>query len=513
MTKALKKLKQIITSRVMAVSLLLILQIAVIILMIVKLSKYFAFVYMCFMLLSLAVFLYVINKNDNPSYKLAWAVPIMIFPLFGGIFYLLLGSHKVNKYLLKRIADINVETHEIMINDLESATNLMEKDYEAYRQSSYLKNMGFPVYENTETTFHPTGESKFNSLMKRLSNAKKYIFLEYFIIEGGYMWDSILEVLERKAKEGVEVRVMYDSVGCLLTLPEKYYETLRKKGIKCIEFNPLIPVVTLLMNNRDHRKIAVIDGEYGFMGGINLADEYINLYEKHGHWKDAALEIHGDAVKSLTCMFLSMWQSVTGKRENYLKYTSETRPVLEARGFVQPYCDSPLDDDLVGEMTYLNMINRADKYIYITTPYLIIDNESITALSLAAKSGVDVRIITPHVPDKWYVHMVSRAYYSQLVNNGVKIYEYTPGFIHAKTFVADDEIATVGTVNLDYRSLYLHFECGIWMFKTPVIRDMKADFLKTLEVCMPITPDSPILKVRGFKKLLRAILRMFAPLM
>ena len=513
MSKTWKKIKQLVASRITAVALLLILQIAVIVLLIVKLSKYFAFVYVGFMLLSLAVFLYVINKNDNPSYKLAWAIPIMIFPLFGGIFYLLLGSHKVNKYLLKRLADIDVETHQLMVDDLKSAENLMDRDYEAYRQSGYLKNMGFPVYENTETIFHPIGESKFASLMERLKDAKDYIFLEYFIIEEGYMWDSILGVLEQKVKEGVEVRVMYDSFGCLFTLPEKYYKKMEEKGIRCIEFNPLIPVVTLLMNNRDHRKIAVIDGEYGFMGGINLADEYINKIEKHGHWKDAALEIHGDAVKSLTCMFLSMWQAVTGKKEDYTRYISKTKPVLQAKGFVQPYCDSPLDDDLVGEMTYLNMINRADKYIYITTPYLIIDNESITALTLAAKSGVDVRIITPHVADKWYVHMVTRAYYSQLVNNGVKIYEYTPGFIHAKTFVADDEIATVGTVNLDYRSLYLHFECGIWMFKTPVIKDMKADFLKTLEVCTPVTKDSPLLQARGIKKLLRAVLRMFAPLM
>ncbi len=512
MSKTWKKINQLIASRITAVALLLILQIAVIVLLIVKLSRYFAFVYMGFMLLSLAVFLYVINKNDNPSYKLAWAIPIMIFPLFGGIFYLLLGSHKVNKYLLRRLSEIDTERH-LILDDIKSDTDLIKRDYEAYRQSSYLKNMGFPVYENTETTFHPTGESKFEALVKRLENAKDFIFLEYFIIEEGYMWNTILEILEKKVKEGVEVRLIYDSFGCLLTLPDKYYKKMREKGIKCIEFNPLIPVVTLLMNNRDHRKIAVIDGEYGFMGGINLADEYINKIEKYGHWKDAALEIHGEAVKSLTCMFLSMWQAVTGKKEDYMRYISKTVPISSAAGYVQPYCDSPLDDNLVGEMTYLNMINRADRYIYINTPYLIIDNESITALTLAAKSGVDVRIITPHVADKWYVHMVTRAYYSQLVNNGVKIYEYTPGFIHAKTFVADDEIATVGTVNLDYRSLYLHFECGIWMFKTPVIKDMKEDFLNTLKVCTPVTKDSPLLKAKGFKKLLRAVLRIFAPLM
>lgn len=513
MLKIVRKLKQIVTSRVTAVAVLLLIQVLVIVLLVVKLSRYFAFVYAGFLLLSLAVFLYVINKNDNPSYKLAWAIPIMIFPLLGGIFYLLLGSHSVNKYLLKRVTDINNEKQRLMGANLDTTSNLKEKNYEAYRQSSYLKNMGFPVFENTETTYHSIGESKFASLMNRLENAKDFIFLEYFIIEEGFMWNSILEVLERKAKEGVEVRVMYDSFGCMMTLPDNYYKELIKKGIKCIEFNPFVPVVTLLMNNRDHRKIAVIDGEYGFMGGINLADEYINKVVKHGHWKDSALEIHGEAVKSLSYMFLSMWQGVTGKAEDYDRYLSCTKPVESAEGFVQPYSDSPLDEELVGEMTYLNMINRADRYIYICTPYLIIDNESVTALILAAKSGVDVRIITPHIADKWYVHIVTRAYYPQLVSNGVKIYEYTPGFIHAKTFVSDDEIATVGTVNLDYRSLYLHFECGMWMFKTPVISDMKKDFLKTLEVCTPVTKDSPIIKTKGIKKLISAVLRMFSPLM
>ncbi|MEG1972178.1 MAG: phospholipase D-like domain-containing protein, partial [Oscillospiraceae bacterium] len=252
----------------------------------------------------------------------------------------------------------------------------------------------------------------------------------------------------------------------------------------------------------------------GFMGGINLADEYINKRLKHGHWKDTALELHGDAVRSLVYMFLSMWRGITGVDEVCDEYMPPVDYIApKSSGFVQPYSDSPIDEELVGEMTYLNMINRAGKYIYICTPYLIIDNESVTALTLAAKSGVDVRIITPHIGDKWYVHMVTRAYYPQLIAGGVKIYEYEPGFIHAKTFVSDDQIATVGTINLDYRSLYLHYECGVWMYGTSAIGEMKEDFLKTQEKSIPIDMNSPIIKSKGIKKLVCAVLRVFAPLM
>ena len=329
------------------------------------------------------------------------------------------------------------------------------------------------------------------------------------------MWDSILKILERKVKEGVEVRVLYDGFGCLLTLPDDYFRTLREKGIQCIEFNPLIPVLTMFMNNRDHRKILVVDGHTGFMGGINLADEYINAKVKHGHWKDAAVMLRGDAVWSLATMFLTMWDSISDEE---LSDPERYRPLPEElpgsfSGIVQPYADSPLDRDLVGEMVYLNIINRAQRYLYICTPYLIVDNETLTALLLAAKSGVDVRIITPHIGDKWYVHLLTRACYPQLVRGGVKIYEYTPGFIHSKTFVSDDEVATVGTINLDYRSLYLHFECGLWMAHSSCISAVRDDFLETLRVCEQVTLDSPFLKLNGFERLLRAVLRIFAPLM
>ena len=338
--------------------------------------------------------------------------------------------------------------------------------------------------------------------------------MEYFIIDEGVMWNSILEILEEKAKEGVDVRVIYDDMGCIRTLPKKYYKILESKGIKAIAFNKFVPLLSVVMNNRDHRKITVIDGEVGFIGGINLADEYINEKVRFGHWKDASMVMEGQAVWNLTVMFLQLWNFNKEKAEDYEKFRAiksyETN--IESDGYVQPYGDSPLDGETVGEYVYLNIINKARDYVYINTPYLIIDNELVTALTLAAKSGVDVRIVTPHIEDKWYVHMVTRAYYTQLIECGVKIYEYVPGFIHSKTFVCDDEIGVVGTINMDYRSLYLHFECGVWLYKTKSVFEIKEDFLKTLEVCENITLDQ-CKNIKWSNRVLRAILRVFAPLM
>lgn len=328
------------------------------------------------------------------------------------------------------------------------------------------------------------------------------------------MWDPILEILERKARAGLDVRVMYDDLGCMLTLPAHYKRVLEEKGIRCCVFNPFVPVLSSRLNNRDHRKICVIDGHTGFTGGINLADEYINAYKKHGHWKDSAVLLRGDAVWSLTLMFLSLWDYMCGTREDYAlyhprRYLPEPVP---GDGIVQPYTDSPLDDEAVGETVYLNLINKADRYVYITTPYLIISNEMITALTTAAKSGLDVRIITPHIADKWYVHAVTRAYYEVLIEAGVRIFEYTPGFIHAKTFTVDDEYGVVGTINLDFRSLYLHFECAAWMYRCSCIPVMREDFLRTQQVSQEVTLE----ECRGVNlvtRVVRSVLRVFAPLM
>ena len=352
-------------------------------------------------------------------------------------------------------------------------------------------------------------------MLEELEKAEHFIFMEYFIIQEGVMWNAIHDVLRRKAAQGVEIRLLFDDVGSLLTLPNDYDKLLESEGIACRVFNPFVQMLSPRLNNRDHRKILVIDGHTGFTGGINLADEYINAYPKHGHWKDTAVMLKGEAVANLTTMFLIMWGFVNKSDEvfdPYMPHAYHPDPFPEAAGFVQPFSDSPLDGEPIAENVYRALIERAERYVYITTPYLILDNEITTALCTAARQGIDVRIITPHVPDKWYVHAVTRANYPTLIKAGVKIYEYTPGFIHAKMFVSDDDYAVVGTINLDYRSLYLHFECGAWMYKTSCIPDIRDDILKTQEVCQQVTPED-YAHVPFIKRLGHGLLRVFAPLM
>ncbi|MDE7298387.1 MAG: cardiolipin synthase, partial [Lachnospiraceae bacterium] len=338
--------------------------------------------------------------------------------------------------------------------------------------------------------------------------AEKFIFMEYFIIAEGRMWDTILEILKEKAAAGVDVRLLYDDVGCLRLLPFQYYETIRGFGIKCEAFNPFVPFVSTVMNNRDHRKILVIDGETGFTGGINLADEYINEKERFGYWKDTGIMLKGDAVWNLTVMFLQLWNALRPTDTDFDCFRPRAR--YETDGYVQPYGDSPLDFENVGENVYLNIINSAKDYVYIFTPYLISDSEMISALCLAAKRGVDVRIVTPHIPDKKFAFMLTQSYYEQLMDGGVKIFEFEPGFIHAKCFVSDDIVATVGTINLDYRSLYLHFECGVYLYRTSSVMDVKQDAIDTIARSIPVTRDmlKPVLQ----KVVLQAFLKLFAPL-
>ena len=326
------------------------------------------------------------------------------------------------------------------------------------------------------------------------------------------MWDSVLAVLKRKAAQGVDVRVMYDDMGCMFTLSKNYQKQLAEQGIRCCVFNRIVPVMSLLLNNRDHRKLCIIDGRAAFTGGVNLADEYINAKERFGHWKDSGVLVRGDAAWSMSVMFLTMWDYVNNQEEPLDSFRPAKLPVEGAQGFVQPYSDSPLDGEDVARTVYLNMISKAERYIYITTPYLVVDSTTNAALCNAAKSGVDVRIITPHIPDKKSVFQLTRAHYPPLLEAGVKIYEYTPGFIHAKTFVVDDHFATVGTVNLDFRSLFLHFENGVWMCNTPCIKDIKQDFLATQKVSEKVSARQSR-KQNIFLQLYRSILRFFAPLM
>ncbi len=358
------------------------------------------------------------------------------------------------------------------------------------------------------------GQAYFEALLEELEKAEKFIFMEYFIIEEGQMWNSILEILKRKAKQGVEVRIIYDDFGCMMTLPKNYNKKLEEYGIKCSIFNPANPIFTVIYNNRTHRKITVIDGKVAFTGGLNLADEYINKVEKFGYWKDTGILIKGEGVWSFTTMFLNIWNFLIKSDEDYSLYKCNEFKEYEnlSDGYVIPFSDSPLDKEIVSSNVYIALINNATKYVYITTPYLIIDHEMTSALCYAAKRGIDVRIITPHIPDKKVVFEVTRSNYPILIEAGVKIYEYLPGFMHAKSFVVDDLYSVIGTINLDYRSLFLHFECGIWIYNSKTIFDIKKDFLSTIEECKLITLEEAT-NISGLKELLRAILKVFAPLM
>jgi cardiolipin synthase len=511
----MRKVLKALFGRIAITGVLLILQLTILGVGIWRLSESFIYLYVSFILLSLLVMIYIVSRTDNPSYKLAWAVPVLLVPVFGGLFYLLFGGNKIGRILKKQIESTYYEMVDLFYQDENIIKEIEATDKSIANQVKYINNLStFPIYKRTSSEYLSPGEDFYEKLVLELKKAKHYIFMEYFIIHTGKMWDTILNILTEKVKEGVDVRLIYDDIGCIKTLPNKYYEELGKLGIKAIVFNQLVPVLSSVMNNRDHRKITVIDGHTAFTGGINLADEYINEIVRFGHWKDASIMIKGDAVWSFTMMFLQVWKFSTKENIDYEKYRPEIHVEDEFidDGFVQPYGDSPYDDELVGENVYLNIINRAKDYVYISTPYLIIDNELVTALTLAAKSGVDVRILTPHIEDKWYAHIVTRAYYAQLILSGVKIYEYTPGFIHSKTFVSDDSVGTIGTINLDYRSLYLHFECGVFLYKTKSVMQIKEDYLKMLEVSQKITFDDTK-KIRWSNRFLRSILRLFAPLM
>ena len=511
----MKRFFKVLFHRLSIVIVLLVIQLVILISMILHFEEHFVSFYVISVILSMIVVLHILNSKSNPSYKIAWLIPILMIPIFGISFYLIFGKNRLSNRTKRKMQKIEEKTKSNLEVDEKVKKELQKESIDAYLQSNYIEDYAFcPVYKKTQTEYLSSGEQYFEKLKQELKEAKHYIFIESFIIEEGVMWNSILDILIQKIKENVEVRLIYDDLGCIRTLPYKYNEKLEKLGMKVAIFNPFIPVLNSRFNNRDHRKIIVIDGHTGFTGGINLADEYINVYPKYGHWKDTGILLKGEAVWSFTISFLSIWDYIKNQDEDYSKYRPQIyqEHYFKNDGFVQPYSDSPLDDEGIGENIYMNLINRAKEYIYITTPYLIIDNEMFSALSLAAKNGVDVRIITPHIPDKWYVHTVTRAYYENLIESGVKIYEYTEGFIHAKTFVVDDIYATVGTVNLDYRSLYLHFECGTWLYHTQSVISIREDFFKTLEISEPITLQT-CKNTPKFKRIGRAILRIFAPLM
>ncbi len=462
-------------------------------------------------LISLLVFFNIVNKKESPEFKIPWLVLLAILPFFTIMIYILFANKKMTKKESKKINEIQTKVKSHISQNDENCTLLLKENIgiENYlSKNSFLKGS-----ISSKVTYYKIGEDFFHDLLIELNKAEKYIFMEYFIVHEGKMWDSIYEILKQKVKNGVEIRFMYDDIGSVGAVKSNFAKKLNKEGIKCVKFNPFRPIVSGVHNNRDHRKITIIDGKVGFTGGVNLGDEYINENKRLGHWKDTVIKIEGKAVDNLIALFLQLYDmNIKIENEDFGKYFIKEHVKFINEGYVHPFGDGPKPfyKEQVGENNYLNLINNAKKYCYITTPYLILDYNLTTALRNAAFKGVDVRIITPHIPDKKIVFNITRSNYPYLLKAGVKIYEYTPGFIHAKMLLADDEFAFVGTINLDYRSLVHHYECGAVMYKTPCLQDIKSDFLDTINKSQEISLQN--FKMSKIALLLNAILNMFSPM-
>lgn len=513
----MKKFLNIIFSRITVIAISLLAQIILFAIVMTQFSNYMFIFDAMLTLLSLVVIFYISDGRSNPVYKIAWIVSITAFPILGGIFYVMFGGIPMTKHATK-LSEIASKMRELQPVDTGIFEKLENENKIAANQSRYINNKAMcSVHHSCYTRFFPRGEDFFSNVIDELKNAKKFIFLEFFIIEEGIMWNSILDILVEKVKEGVDVRVIYDDAGCLFKLPFNYNKNLESKGIKCCVFNPLLPFFSLRLNNRDHRKIIVIDGNTAYTGGVNIADEYINEVTKFGHWRDNAILVKDGAAWNFTVMFLAMWNNLRKTDSDYEKFKPETSGDMcgahkDDCGYIQPFNDSPLDSEPISEAVYLNLINQSQKSIYIETPYLIADNKMMVALSLAAKRGVDVKIMVPHIPDKWYSFLVTQSNYEELMEAGVSIYEYTPGFNHGKVFIVDDIYAVVGTINLDYRSLYLHFECGVWIYNSKTVDDVKNSTLQALDVSQKITMND-IKNTPWIKRMVGKILKIFAPLM
>ncbi len=456
---------------------------------------------------------YLFNSGMDSTAKLTWMFLIAIVPITGAALLIFTQTNIGHRRIRERIQEMIDKTNGAIAQPEGVLEKLADDTSGTDDLVKYLNRSGcFPVYDKTQVTYFPQGEDKFAAMLEELEKAEKFIFLEYFIIDEGYMWGSILKILIEKARAGVDVRVMYDGMLEVSTLPGDYCSRLRSHGIRAKSYAPIRPVVSSHYNYRDHRKILVIDGKVAFNGGVNLADEYINRRERFGHWKDAAVMLKGDAAASFTLMFLQMWNAFEDDPVFEPWISAPAEMPEKPSGYVVPYSDCPLDEDKVGEAVYMDILNRAVSYVHIMTPYLILDGELETALKFAAQRGVDVKLILPGIPDKKLAYALAKSHYRRLVRAGVKIYEYTPGFVHAKVFVSDDVKAVVGTINLDYRSLYHHFECATYMYRTDCIPDIEKDFRETLAKCREVTPET-IKNEKFFYKAAGGLMQFIAPLM
>ena len=462
--------------------------------------------------ISVATVIAIVNRSMSPESKVTWLI-VTFVPVFGPLLYLMFGERRLSKKELKQLQELNsIAFHEN--NGRQLHLQLQETDKSAYGIINALLHMdsNAEVYDHTDSQFFANGEEMWQQMLEDLKRAEKFIFLEYYIVEEGLMWDSILEILEEKAAQGVEVKMLYDDIGCMVTLPGDYTVYLRSKGIDAHKFNKVIPRMTVAYNNRDHRKILVIDGQISYTGGINLADEYINHIERFGHWKDSGIRIDGPATQAFTRLFLMNWYINRGEISDFDQYHLENQTRFGS-GLCIPYGSGPkpIYKTKVGKIVYQNLINQAEDFVYITTPYLIIDYDLTEDIKNAAMRGVDVRIVTPHIPDKKLIQLVTRGAYPDLLSAGVRIFEYTPGFIHSKQMIVDDRFAAVGTINLDYRSLVHHYENAVLLYKTESITDIGKDFEEIFEQSQEIFSDT--INLTWYQMMIKEVTQLFAPML
>lgn len=506
--RILKNISKVLFSRSTIAVILLLIQLWLFYIGYAFFKEYVMFFYGGYTILSIVVVIFILNNQQNPSFKMAWIIPVLALPIFGTFMYIWVRLQLIPKKLNERIKKLEGE-YAFYLDPNNFDIKEVSQDFQNLAHYMYQDNY-FPAYQNTKMEYFSSGEAFFEDVIQELDKAKKFIFLEFFIIERGIMWNKILDILKKKVEAGVEVRLLYDGTCSIVLLPRNYPEELKKLGIKCQEYSPLKPFISTYHNNRDHRKILVIDGIVSYTGGINLADEYINEKVRFGYWKDTAIKMKGDATNRFTLMFLEMWNISISKKENYSLYLTDSK--IKEKGCVIPYGENPFDQETLAKNVFLDTIHQAKKYIHIMTPYLILDNELLTALKLAARKNVETVIMMPHIPDKMYAYWLGRTYYEDLIKAGVQIVEFIPGFVHAKVLVSDDEKAIVGSCNFDYRSLYLNFECGCYIYRHSVISEIEDDFQETMKQCKTITlKDCHSLKITY--KVFGKVLRLIAPLM
>lgn len=504
--------KRFLYNRVFIFAMLVLLQMAAAIFAayaLVYTTKFAVYVQMALFAVQIVCVFRLINKNDRPTGKLGWIIAILLVPVVGVPSYFLYGENRPTRKMNKKLVQAKAENSK-RVEELQGERPLVQPQTRGEGISRYLaKEWGYSAYFSGDVTYYKSGEEMFEQMKEEIKKAEKFILFEYFIIGYGRMWEELKQLLLEKAVQGVQVRIIYDDYGCLLRLPPKYYRYLESlhENIKAMTFNHVVPIFTVRMNNRDHRKLLVIDGKVGFTGGVNIADEYINEKSRFGYWKDTGIKIKGDAVQSFTEMFLYMWNAFREDKEDIQKYLLPLSKESDGKVCIQPYDDSAFDAYSVGEWVYRDILNRAKKYVYIFTPYLLLDDSMRQALCDAALRGVDVRIVTPGIPDKKMTYRLTRANYDILMRAGVKIYEYTPGFIHAKSMVCDDECAVVGTINLDNRSLYLNFENAVYFSGCEAVIDVKKDCEEVFAVSELCTPENRKRSIYG--RFVDAVMRIF----